>query len=135
MQWPRAAPVVGNGAISDKRRSVVWNLSNYCQMACPLLFCSRKLWKFALGLSEEGQCSQGAILKCARWSLIRTLSEQQVFSSVNLVVDLRARFAALNQSINESRSSENRLGLLPQVQATVQHPSLRFFILTINNRL
>ena len=50
------------------------NLSNDCLKVCSLLFSSRKLWKIALGLSEEAQCIQGAILTCASCLLPSTLS-------------------------------------------------------------
>ena len=58
-------PEVGGQSMSVRRSPVsrLANPSNECQMVCPLLFRSRKLWKImiAQGLSEEAQCIQGAI--------------------------------------------------------------------------
>ena len=96
-------------------------------MVCPLLFCSRKLWEIAQGLNEEAQCIQGAILNSTSWLLQRvllsTLSGRRSFSyhlSVNLlsiyVQTSTAKFGAVNRRINETRSSENRYGLVSLVQ-------------------
>ena len=71
------------------------NLSYNCQMVCPFLFCSRKLWEIAQGLSEQAQCIQRAILN--RF-LLSTLSGMRISSShqfVNLPVSLCAKFGAL----------------------------------------
>ena len=59
------------------------NLSNDCQMLCPLLFRSSLVWELAQGLSEEAQGIQGANLNCASWLLPSTLSgtDRQVSSS------------------------------------------------------
>ena len=59
------------------------NLSDKCKMVCPLLFCSRKLWKTAQGLSEEVQCIQGAILKSTSWLLCSTFSGRRKFLFLN----------------------------------------------------
>ena len=95
-------------------------------MACPLL--SRKRWKIVQGLSEEVQCIQGAILNHTNWLLRSTLSGRQISASyqcVNIFSYLCPKFGALNRRIDKTRSSQNRSGLLSQVQ----HP--RFSILPI----
>ena len=54
--------VGGPGGQCQMSVSGFTNLSNDCQMVCPLLFRSRKLFKIAHRLSEEAQFFQGAIL-------------------------------------------------------------------------
>ena len=69
-------PEVGGGNLCQMSASRLETLINDCQMVCPLLSRSRKLWKIAPGLSEEAQCNQGAILNCASWLLPNTLSSR-----------------------------------------------------------
>ena len=73
------------------------NLSKDCQMVCPFLLRSRKLWKTVQGLSEEAQCIQGAILNGTSWllRLLSTLSGTRISSShqfLSLLVYLSERF-------------------------------------------
>ena len=92
-------------------------------MVYPLLICSRKLWKIAQGLFEEAQCIQEVILNHTCWLLHSTLSLWQAnfsFSSVvDLLVYLCEKFGALNQRINETRSSELRLSQIHRLRISV----------------
>ena len=74
------------------------------------------------------QFGPGSNLNCASLLLLNCPSGRQVSSSHELdglVVYLHAKFGELNLRINETRSSENMSGLLPQAQYS------RFAILPI----
>ena len=104
------------GAISDKlwtSVSTLANLSNDCQMVYPLLFRSRKPWKFSQVLSEEAQCMQqdaGSNFELCKLANLAPAQLSLLQANFFFACLVTCKIRALNRRINENGSTENRSG-------------------------
>ena len=92
------------GSLCQVSVSRLANLSNDCQMICPVLlvFRSRIFRKIVQGLSEEAHCNQGAILNCASCSCPALSLAWEFLLLIGLLTFLSTNVPSLERSIDGS---------------------------------